>query len=118
MREKIDYKSCLEAYNKAKESSKVVSLQANKFKELTGYSRRTFFSFKYFLRKGETYKTSYRRVIKTIQDCYFCPKKSQVIHHINLDRNDSTIDNLLPLCNSCHTKIHLVCAKMKQGVNK
>jgi hypothetical protein len=37
--------------------------------------------------------------------CYFCGEQSQVIHHIDKNRENTSECNLVDLCQSCHTKL-------------
>lgn len=40
-------------------------------------------------------------------DCHVCDSDSAVVvHHINGDRSDNRLENLLPVCRHCHTEIH------------
>ena len=45
-----------------------------------------------------------KRGIKAL--CSFCGKKREHIHHINMNRQDNALINLLPLCSVCHLTIH------------
>ena len=39
--------------------------------------------------------------------CYICETKENiVVHHIDGDRSNNTIANLIPVCESCHRYIH------------
>jgi len=41
--------------------------------------------------------------------CQFCGKKIEkhlIVHHIDYDKRNSNEDNLIPLCRSCHGKVH------------
>lgn len=45
--------------------------------------------------------------------CVACPDNDRVVgmdnivvHHIDGDRSNNMIDNLIPVCHSCHAKIH------------
>lgn len=50
------------------------------------------------------------------EKCYFCSsKKGLCLHHINYKDNDP--NNILLLCNSCHTKVHNL-QRMFQNVLK
>lgn len=35
-----------------------------------------------------------------------CDQDFEHIHHIDMDRNNNDIDNLIPLCSYCHSNIH------------
>jgi len=44
-----------------------------------------------------------------ISVCNICGNGSpenMVVHHINGDREDDRLENLVPLCRSCHSKVH------------
>jgi len=42
-----------------------------------------------------------------INVCNVCgSQESLVVHHINGDRNDNQLENLVPLCEDCHHEIH------------
>ena len=49
-----------------------------------------------------------------IQSCAVCGYSkhlhSLTVHHIDGDRSNNSLDNLIPLCNSCHRKVHNTCA--------
>lgn len=38
--------------------------------------------------------------------CFVCDKEADVAHHINGNRTNHDVDNLAPLCYSCHQRIH------------
>jgi 5-methylcytosine-specific restriction endonuclease McrA len=83
------------------------------FIEVTKKSRATF----YRDRKAIGVKSQTRNFSYSLQNkkkCYFCNKKSQVIHHINGDRKENNSKNLIPLCRSCHNKIHRVLANCRK----
>ena len=44
-------------------------------------------------------------------ECFFCGKKMEHIHHIDLNRKNNEVTNLLPLCWSCHSKVHSIILK-------
>ena len=39
-------------------------------------------------------------------DCTVCGDSPVVVHHLDADRTNSDLDNLIPVCDSCHKKIH------------
>lgn len=40
-------------------------------------------------------------------DCHLCgPVDSVVVHHVDGDRTNNSLENLIPVCRSCHGKIH------------
>lgn len=42
-----------------------------------------------------------------INACNVCgTSEGLVVHHINGDRSDNGLENLVPLCGSCHKKVH------------
>jgi len=42
-----------------------------------------------------------------INACYVCGEADSIcVHHINGDRSDNRLENLIPLCLSCHGKVH------------
>lgn len=41
--------------------------------------------------------------------CYFCSKEENLhVHHIDEDRNNNKLSNLVILCCGCHSKIHFL----------
>lgn len=53
--------------------------------------------------------TDYRNKCLSVYDeaCLICDDDSNVsVHHINGDRSNNNILNLMPVCPSCHRKIH------------
>jgi hypothetical protein len=62
-------------------------------------------------------KRNFEYAMMKRKKCYFCEKKSQLIHHINQNKKDNNPKNIIPLCRSCHNKIHRVlvnCRKVAQ----
>lgn len=59
----------------------------------------------------------YRKIAYEIfqKECALCGEKEKMIqiHHIDKDRKNNKIDNLLPTCASCHKRIHIL---MKEGL--
>lgn len=40
-------------------------------------------------------------------ECKVCGSDEDIhVHHVNGDREDNSIENLMPLCISCHMKVH------------
>jgi hypothetical protein len=55
----------------------------------------------------ETYrKLGFGRYGKFCQRCGAMPPKRLVVHHRNRDRSDNRVENLEPLCYSCHEREH------------
>ena len=43
------------------------------------------------------------------RECHHCgDSRNLEVHHLDGDRNNNTLDNLLPLCRQCHRKLHRV----------
>lgn len=41
------------------------------------------------------------------EQCDACDSESNIeVHHITGDRTDNSLENLVPLCKSCHSKVH------------
>ena len=59
---------------------------------------------------GQRKKDKWENMVKK-KECLFCDKKRDLIHHINLNRQDNKQSNLIPLCGSCHAKIHKIILK-------
>jgi len=38
--------------------------------------------------------------------CEICGKPAKLVHHINEDKSDHSIDNLIALCRNCHELLH------------
>lgn len=52
---------------------------------------------------------TYRRVCLDTkgEECEICGTTEEiVVHHVDGDRENNAIDNLVPVCKSCHGKIH------------
>ncbi len=57
-----------------------------------------------------THKMNYREkcLNEKAEQCVVCDETENVIvHHKDGDRENHDIDNLVPLCRSCHTKAHM-----------
>lgn len=49
----------------------------------------------------------YYQVLKRDNNkCVLCGNKNIIVHHINEDKNDNRMENLVVLCRKCHPKIH------------
>lgn len=57
-------------------------------------------------------KSAYRRILKasgSLQMCALCNTSDNrviIVHHIDKNRNNNTISNLIWLCNNCHYLVH------------
>ena len=51
---------------------------------------------------------SYRRIADDLgwKECFYCDSELQEVHHRDKDRNNNSIDNLMPLCSGHHHLIH------------
>jgi hypothetical protein len=47
-----------------------------------------------------------RKLKETNNTCSKCGNYANVVHHKDGKRYDHSLDNLVPLCVSCHTKLH------------
>ena len=45
------------------------------------------------------------------QECIFCGRELEQIHHADLDTENNISKNLVPLCMKCHKKIHYLIIK-------
>ena len=53
--------------------------------------------------------TTYRKTAYTYYEkkCFTCKSKKNIeIHHKDFNRKNNEIENLVPLCCSCHMKLH------------
>lgn len=92
------------------ETNKTIKEQVKDFEIKVRKKRRTFFHYRKKLGlKGRLRKRRpYGYALKDKEICYFCLRQAQIIHHINENRKDNNKENLLPLCQSCHNKIHRI----------
>lgn len=54
-------------------------------------------------------KSDYRQrcLAKKGRECHFCSDTENiVVHHIDGDRKNGSIENLIPVCRACHSAIH------------
>jgi len=92
-------------------SSLSTTERQRKFVEITGKTGRTYYRYRTAVILGldrlptKHYKNEYLK--KAI--CYFCHTSYKlVVHHIDKDRTNNNLGNLLLLCTSCHIKLHKV----------
>ena len=45
------------------------------------------------------------------QKCIFCGAKKQLYYHLDLNKRNSSKENLIPVCQSCNNKIHYLILK-------
>ena len=60
----------------------------------------------------------YRRKSKRMngERCYMCIHETAVdVHHIDADRNNNSVENLVCLCRGCHKRIHHLLKPFLQG---
>jgi hypothetical protein len=95
----------LELVEKLSTTKYCIKKQENIFNLKTGKSRATFHRYRLKLNIRSSTKL-FDYSFKNLGLCYFCQKKSTIIHHINQNRKDNSIKNLVNLCRSCHNKIH------------
>ena len=89
--------------------------QETKFCEIFGCSRATFYNYRKRLNLREREPQRESKIPSPKKDlCYFCFSETQIIHHINMDRNNNEQSNLLPLCYGCHQKLHRIYESLKK----
>ena len=116
MKKKMSFGKLLEAYKKASKTGVSVLNQSKLFKKNTGYSRRTFFQLKYYANNGKKQNyASYSEIAYIYRKCWFCSRKSKVVHHIDENRNNNKSSNLIALCMPCHVKLHNIYSKLKRS---
>lgn len=59
-------------------------------------------------KKTQYYNSDFKRLRKKILPCKceLCNNKAELIHHKDLNKMNNSINNLQPLCSSCHTSLH------------
>ena len=50
------------------------------------------------------------------EDCGICGDPEDVVHHIDGDRLNGDLDNLIPLCHSCHAVVHRSVGPVSGGI--
>ena len=89
------------------ETNKTIQEQEQEFINRTKKCRATFYRYRQIL-KLRSNKKKFNYKLKNKGICYFCLRMATIIHHINENNKDNRKENRLPLCKSCHTKIHLI----------
>ena len=94
-----------------------VKEQVKLFKELTGLSRRMFFSYKRLLNGiSKQLGKNYYPINKN--KCYFCQKEEKlIVHHIDFNRSNNNPENLIVLCSNCHRRLHQILNKTLNAPN-
>jgi 5-methylcytosine-specific restriction endonuclease McrA len=60
----------------------------------------------------------YIKIFGIIKECERCKsKKNLEIHHIDRNRRNNVKENLMPLCKSCHRKLHWSIRKSKHAAS-
>ena len=97
------------------ESDKEVESQFRTYNSITNKCRKTFFNKRRLLGlKSITTNFNYNGYEGKL--CYFCLMKAMDIHHIDLNRQNNSSENLIPLCRSCHNKVHRIYKRLNVGV--
>ena len=105
-------KKDLEIVQELSKSGKPIEEQLNEFKQKTGKEKATFYRYKRFLSgKAETLadSPSYKVLKEYTKEfkCYFCGTIKEIrVHHRDGNTNNNVVENILPLCSSCHAKLH------------
>jgi len=57
---------------------------------------------------GRTYTSDFRRLHNILlpAKCTLCSDKATLLHHKDKNKSNNAIDNLVPLCTSCHSILH------------
>ena len=69
------------------------------------------------LKKRRKNNLSYNRkiVLNKHKECFFCKKiKNLHVHHLDKNRNNNNVENLMVLCISCHFLLHRQMNEMKK----
>jgi hypothetical protein len=114
-------KKALEEAKKLIISNIPVKEQIIKFTEICNLSEKTFYRYKKYLLQQNPDFRKYRQRRQMVyggslkESCYFCNQKATNIHHLDTNRENNNINNLVPLCRACHTKIHLIYNNLLQS---
>lgn len=53
------------------------------------------------------------------EECIVCDASEDiVVHHVDGDRSNNDLDNLIPVCNGCHSDIHAGSRRVAEWVKK
>lgn len=57
---------------------------------------------------GHSYPSDFHRLKKVLLpcSCEVCGKVATLLHHIDKNKHNNLLENLKPLCGSCHTTLH------------
>ena len=59
---------------------------------------------------GRTYSIDFKikkkEIINGTTKCMMCGQVANTLHHFDINKKNNNINNLCPLCSSCHTTIH------------
>jgi len=77
--------------------------KSNGYTSVSGHGKKTYEHREIFFRESKQ------------TDCAICGGDIEVIHHIDDDRGNNNINNLLGLCSSCHPKLHAALRREHQG---
>lgn len=64
------------------------------------------------IQKNKKYSMHFKLIKKVIMQrdnnqCQFCKRHVRlIVHHIDCDKGNNTIDNLITLCSPCHNSLH------------
>jgi len=92
-------------------------------KEFNGRDKRTFQRWRKNLLSGTRLfedTNNYRKVIND-NECYFCETKDKdrlVVHHVDRNRSNNSIENLRVVCTKCHSRFHQLLEATEKTTDK